>query len=175
MVLRAALLAGWLVAGAALEGTWFSRLPRGFSPDLLLLVVLGVGLRNGFESGAVIGMAAGYLRDLVSGSPLGVFMLAYLLIGAAAGAASPLVDLQQRAMPAAAAMVGTVVLALTSAAIVTVTGVVTVSWPLLIADAAIGAAVNALLAGWVDVFVRGVDRLAERRYTGRVIGHKVLR
>jgi rod shape-determining protein MreD len=175
MVLRAVLLAGCLVAGAVVDGAWFWRLPMDVGPDLLLLVVLSVGLRNGFETGAIIGAAAGYLRDLITGSPLGMFMLAYLVIGAAAGAARVMVDLHQRAMPAAAAMVGTVVLALMSAVIVTVTGVAQVSWPMLAADAAIGAALNALLARWVDALVRGIDRLAERRYSGRVIGHKVLR
>jgi rod shape-determining protein MreD len=175
MVLRLVLLAGCLVAGAVADGAWFWRLPMDVGPDLLLLVVLSVGLRSGFESGAIAGAAAGYLRDLITGGPLGVFMLAYLVIGGTAGAARPMVDLHQRAMPAAAAMAGTAVLALVSGVIVTVTGVAGVSWPALAADAGIGAALSALFAGWVDALVRAIDRFAERRYSGRVIGHRVLR
>ncbi|MDR7418674.1 MAG: rod shape-determining protein MreD [Armatimonadota bacterium] len=175
MGLRLALLAGCLLAGAVIDGAWLSRLPLGAGPDLLLLVVLAVGLRRGFESGAVIGVVAGYVRDLLSGSPLGVFALSYLAVGAMAGAASPMVDLQQRAMPAASALVATLALALISATTVTVTGVVVVSWSLLAADSAIAAAMNAVLAGPVDALVRWIDRVTQRRYSGRVIGHKVLR
>jgi rod shape-determining protein MreD len=173
VALRVLLLTGCLALGAALDGALLSRLPWG--PDLLLLVVLAVGLRHGLESGALIGAGAGYLRDLTSGSPLGLFVLSYLLIGAAAGAASTIVDPQQRAIPAVAALVGTAALALLGAAIVHATGVARVDWAATAFDAAITAAINGFLAGAIDATVRGIDRLAQRRYTGRLIGHKVLR
>jgi rod shape-determining protein MreD len=175
MVLRALLLTGCLALGAALDGALFSRVPWGIVPDLLLLVVLAVSLRRGMEAGAVIGAAAGYLRDLVSGSPLGLFTLSYLLIGAAAGAASPMVNSQQRAIPAVAALAGTAALALVSAAIVAMTGVAHVDWPATAADTAAAAAINALLAGSIDAVVRGIDRLPQRRYAGRLIDRRVLR
>jgi rod shape-determining protein MreD len=175
MPLRVLLFAGCLLAGAVIDGAWLWRLPLDASPDLLLLITLAASLRRGIESGAVIGVIAGYLRDLLSGSPLGVFALSYLIIGTAAGAASPLVDLQQRAMPAAAAIVATLALALLSAAAVTATGVAAVSWLRLAGDTAIAAAMNAVLAGPVDALVRWIDRATQRRYSGRVIGHKGLR
>jgi rod shape-determining protein MreD len=175
MVLRAVLLTGCLALGAALDGALFSRVPWGLAPDLLLLVVLAVGLRHGLEAGAVIGAGAGYLRDLVSGSPLGLFVLSYLLVGAAAGAASAMVDPQQRAIPAAAALGGTAALALASATIVAMTGVGQVHWPSTAVDAAAVAAANVLLARPVDALVHGIDRLVQRRYAGRLIGHRVLR
>jgi hypothetical protein len=104
-----------------------------------------------------------------------VFAFSYLIIGTAAGAASPIVDLQRRAMPAAAAMLATLALALLSAATVTVTGVAAVSWLQLAGDTVIAAAMNAVLAGPIDTLVRWIDRVTQRRYSGRVIGHKVLR
>jgi hypothetical protein len=66
-------------------------------------------------------------------------------------------------------------LALLGAAIVHATGVARVDWAATAFDAAITAAINGFLAGAIDATVRGIDRLAQRRYTGRLIGHKVLR
>ncbi len=175
MVLRLLLLGGSLAAGAVIDGAWLWRLPLPAAPDLLLLVVLAVGLRHGLASGAAAGAAAGYLRDLTSGGPLGLFTLSYLAVGALAGAASAVVDPQERSMPAAAALVGTVALALFAGALISVTGVAAITWIRLTGETAVAAALNALLAGWVDVLVRSIDRLAQRRYEGRTIGHKVLR
>jgi hypothetical protein len=55
------------------------------------------------------------------------------------------------------------------------TGVAQIDWTMTAADLATAAAVNALLAGSVDAIVRGIDRLSQRRYGGRLIGHRVLR
>jgi rod shape-determining protein MreD len=175
MVARTALLVGLLVVGTVIDAAWFARLPLRASPDLAMLVVLAAGLRYGLVPGALLGVAAGYLRDLVGGNPLGLYALSYLLVGAAAGAVAPAVDLQQRAMAPAAAFVGVAALALTSAALVALTGLAPVDWGRLAADAALTGAFTAVLAGVADRAVRAVDRLTRRRYGGRVITHRVLR
>jgi rod shape-determining protein MreD len=175
MILRLTLLVACLLAAALVDSAWVSRLPLPAGPDLLLLIALGVGIRRGLEPGALAGAAAGYLRDLVGGGPLGLFALSYLGVGALAGAASVVVDQQQRALPAMAAAVGTVALGLANAALVTLTGAARVAWGGLAAEMAVGALLNAVLAGWVDRLVRRIDRLAQRRYAGRTIGHRIIR
>lgn len=175
MLLRGAFLFAVLASAAVVDTAWLSRLPLYGAPDILLLAVLSVGLRRGLDAGALVGAAAGYLRDLIGGSPMGLYTLAYLLVGASAGAAGPLVDLHQRAMSTAAAVVGTALLAVLIAGAVVVTGVAPVRWPVFLYAAAVAAVLNALLARPVDRLMRWVDRLAERRYEGRMIGHKVLR
>jgi rod shape-determining protein MreD len=175
MLLRAASLCAVMASAAVVDTAWLSRLPLYGAPDILLLAVLSIGLRQGLDAGALVGAAAGYLRDLIGGSPMGLYALSYLLVGAAAGAAGPLVDLHQRAMSAAAAMVGTTLLAVLMAGAVVVTGVAPVRWLVVLYAVAVAAVLNALLAGPVDRLMRWIDRLARRRYEGRMIGHKVLR
>lgn len=175
MALRAALLVSFLIAGVVVDGAWLSRLPFDATPDLLLLIVLAAAFRHGVEAGALLGALAGYLRDLIGGSPLGLFALPYLMIGAAAGAVSPMIDLQRQHVPAAAALIGTVLLALLVGMIVMITGLGNVRWVVLARDAAIGAVLNAFLAGLCSALVSWADRVTQRRYDGRTIGHRVLR
>lgn len=175
MLARTALLLGLLIAGTVVEGAWLTRLPLRASPDLSILVVVAAALRYGLGPGALLGVAAGYLRDLVGGGPLGLYMLSCVLVGAAAGAVAPAVDPQQRAVAPAAAFAGVAALALVSAGLVTLTGVAAVRWAALAGDTLLGGALTAVLAGLADRAVRAVDRLTRRRYAGRVIAHGVLR
>lgn len=66
-------------------------LPSGMPgrPDLVLLVVAAAGLMHGPWTGAVVGLAGGWLWDLVppGGEPLGAGALAYAAVGAVLGAA----------------------------------------------------------------------------------------
>lgn len=58
-------------------------------PDLVLLVVAAAALLHGPVTGAVVGLAGGWLVDLVppGGEPLGASALSYALAGALVGAA----------------------------------------------------------------------------------------
>lgn len=62
---------------------------RGWSvvPDLALIPVLGLALSRGSIAGALLGLAAGWVVDLVppGGHPLGATALLYAVAGAAAG------------------------------------------------------------------------------------------
>lgn len=58
-------------------------------PDLVLLVVAAAALLHGPVTGALVGLAGGWLLDLVppGGEPLGASALSYALAGALMGAA----------------------------------------------------------------------------------------
>jgi rod shape-determining protein MreD len=172
---RVALIALLMVAGTAVQGAWFSRLPPGITPDLLLLLVLAVAIRRGPEAGAYWGAAAGYLRDLVDGGPLGLFSLTYLAVGAAVGAASSAVDPRQRHVPAALAFLATFLLVAASGAVVAAAGTATVRWHALAGESWMVAAVNALLAGPTFAIVGRAERLTARRYAGRTLVQRVPR
>jgi rod shape-determining protein MreD len=174
-LLRIALFAGLLVAGAVVDGAWLSRLPRWASPDLPLLIVVAFGLRGGVEAGALAGTAAGYLRDVTGGSPLGVFTLSYLAVGAASGALAAVVDLRQRYLYAAAAALATVGLSLVSGLVVAVTGLTSVGWPLLLREAAAAAAFNALFARPVAAVVAWAETVSRGRDSARIVARRAIR
>ena len=63
--------------------------PTRFLPDLVVLVVASSAVVRGPAHGALLGLAAGWVVDLVppGGSPLGVTALVYATAGAVAGLA----------------------------------------------------------------------------------------
>ncbi|WP_109474415.1 rod shape-determining protein MreD [Ornithinimicrobium cavernae] len=78
-----------LLLGAVLVPTFFSQELPG-RPDLAVLVVAAAALLHGPVTGALVGLAAGWLVDLVppGGEPLGAGGLTYALAGALVGAVS---------------------------------------------------------------------------------------
>lgn len=173
--IRIALFAALLGAGAVVDGAWLSRLPRWASPDLLLLIAVAFGLRRGVAAGALVGAAAGYLRDLTSSSPLGIFTLSYLAVGTAAGALAAMVDLGQRYLYAAAAVLATLGLSLASGLVVAATGLTSVGWPLLLREAAAAAAVNALFARPVAAGVVWAEAVSRRRDPAKIVARRAIR
>jgi len=87
--LRIAALIALALAGAVLV---IALRARGWSalPDLALLPVLALGLSRGWPAGAALGLAVGWLVDLVppGGDPLGLTPILYALAGSLAGRAS---------------------------------------------------------------------------------------
>lgn len=63
----------------ALAGT------SGVHPDFLLVTVVALALLSDGKRGAVIGLCAGLMQDILFGSPLGFFAAIKMLTGAAAG------------------------------------------------------------------------------------------
>jgi rod shape-determining protein MreD len=61
--------------------------PARFRPDLVIIMVAASAVVRGPVHGALVGLAAGWVVDLVppGGSPLGVTALLYALAGATAG------------------------------------------------------------------------------------------
>ncbi len=174
-LLRIVLFACLLGAGAVVDGAWLSRLPRWASPDLLLLITVAFGLRRGLAAGALTGAAAGYLRDVTGGSPLGIYALSYLAVGTAAGALAAVVDLGQRYLYAAAAALATVGLSLASGLIVAATGLTLVDWPLLLRETAAVAVLNALFAGPVAAIVAWAETVSRRRDPTRIVARRAIR
>lgn len=174
-IARPLALVGLLLAGTALDGAWLSRLPAGLAPDLTLLVLISAAVRGGLVTGALLGATAGYLRDLASGTPLGIHTFAYLIVGIAAGSAIAMLDFDQRFVPAATGAVATMGLSLLTAGVVIVTGLAPVDWFTLVLGAAPAGGVNALLARPVDAVVRAAERAARRRYPTRAIGYRIFR
>lgn len=76
-----------LVVVAAILGASVLPRPGGATADLVLLVVVAGALMRGAMTGALLGLAAGWVVDLVppGGSPLGAAALCYAAAGALAG------------------------------------------------------------------------------------------
>lgn len=172
---RPLLLVGLLFAGTAIDGAWLSRLPFGIAPDLAVLVLISAAVRGGLPTGALLGGAAGYLRDLASGTPLGVYTLVYLIVGCAAGSTMTILDFNQRLVPAMTAAVATVLVSLLAGGVITVTGLAPVNWLDLVWSAAIVASANALFARPVDALVCRAEHVARRQHPAKAIGYRVFR
>ncbi len=80
-------VAGLAIALAVLlQGTLFARLPLpGGTPNLGLLLVVGVALAAGPAAGLGCGFAAGVLIDLMSDHQVGVVAICLALVGFAVG------------------------------------------------------------------------------------------
>ncbi len=78
-----------VVLGALTVATVLPRLgaPVRVLPDLVVIVVAGSAVLRGRTHGALLGLAAGWVVDLVppAGSPLGATALVYAAAGAVAG------------------------------------------------------------------------------------------
>lgn len=93
MTVRRVLLgAATVLTAVLLQLTVVARLPLpGAGPDLVLVLVLAFGLRDGPAAGMVTGFLAGLLADLLTDHASGRLALAYVVAGLVAGSvAGPL-------------------------------------------------------------------------------------
>lgn len=75
-----------LTVSLALQGSFLALVsPSGVHPDLLLVVVVALALLSDSKRGALVGLAAGLMQDIVFGAPLGFFAFTKVLVGAMAG------------------------------------------------------------------------------------------
>ncbi len=173
--LRISLLAGLIAAAGALDAALVSRLLPYGPPDLALVVVVSLAMRHGLLPGAVAGAVAGYLRDLVTGGPLGVFVTAYLLAGVLIGLFAPLANQRHPYLVAGAAIPATLLHHFSAWAVVTATGLAPVAGLAALGEAAVAAPLNAVLARPADAAVGAIDALIFRRHPARIIGRGVIR
>lgn len=69
-----------------LQTTFLPRFPLlGQIPDLCLLLVLGVAIFDGADSGGALGILAGFLTSALGGSGISLLPLLYFIIGYGAG------------------------------------------------------------------------------------------
>jgi len=108
-VSRAFVYASVVVMVALVQAAWLARAQvLGAALDPLLPLAVGMGILRGAESGAVVGVAAGLLQDLLSGGgPLGVNGLSKLVVGFASGLFERSIYIENPLLPAIATFVGT--------------------------------------------------------------------
>ncbi|TMJ08146.1 MAG: rod shape-determining protein MreD [Bacillati bacterium ANGP1] len=106
---RAFVYASVVVMVALVQAAWLARAQvLGAALDPLLPLAVGMGILRGAESGAVVGVAAGLLQDLLSGGgPLGVNGLSKLVVGFASGLFERSIYIENPLLPAIATFVGT--------------------------------------------------------------------
>jgi|LSQX01.2.fsa_nt_gb rod shape-determining protein MreD len=72
--------------GIALQGSVLALAgTAGVHPDFLLVATVSLGILGGMRNGAIIGLCAGLLQDILFGSPPGFFAAVKMLTGALAG------------------------------------------------------------------------------------------
>jgi len=108
-VSRALFYTGVVLVAALVQAAWLARVQvSGAALDPLLPFVVGMGILRGAESGAVAGVAAGLLQDLLSGGgSLGVNGLSKLVVGFASGLFERSIYIENPLLPAIATFAGT--------------------------------------------------------------------
>lgn len=173
--MRPLILCALLFAGIAIDGAWLSRVPMGLAPDLVVLVLISAAVRRGLPTGALLGAAAGYLRDVAGGTPLGVHTFAYLVVGITAGSMMTLVDFDHGFTAAMTAAGATMLVSLVTGAVVAATGLAPVAWLELVKGAAVVAGINAVLARPIDALVQSAERAGRRRHPSKPIAYRMVR
>lgn len=75
-----------VVTALVLQGSLLARLPLpGGTPNLVLVLVVGVALSSGASVGMATGFLAGLLADLLADHPVGVLAFCFALVGFLAG------------------------------------------------------------------------------------------
>ncbi len=102
------LVGAGFVLSLLLEGSVFSffMLEKAL-PDILLVIVVSLGFILGERRGAIIGLCAGLLQDIIFSSALGFFALAKMLLGYGAGLIGRELYREQLLAPVLLVFVGT--------------------------------------------------------------------
>ncbi len=159
---RVLVYAGVLVVMALVQAAWLARVPvleATFDP--LVPFVVGMGILKGAESGAVAGVAAGLLQDLLSGGgPLGVNGLSKLVVGFASGMFERSIYIENPLLPAIATFVGTLLGEALLVIVALIVGLGVPPWPAVVARMIVQAVLNSAIA---PPLFRGI-RVIETRF-----------
>lgn len=99
--MRFVLYAVLAAAGTVVQTAWLTYLPLGGGiADPLIPIIMTIGLLHGSEEGAAVGAGLGLLHDVMSGSPLGLGMVAGACVGFAAGLGERSLSLESAWLPA---------------------------------------------------------------------------
>ncbi len=164
---RALIYSTVIVVATLIQSSWLARLPVwGAVIDPLLPLVVAVGIFRGAESGAVIGLGAGLLQDLVSGAAIGVNGLSKLIVGFASGQFERSISVEDPFLPAVATCLATLLGQLLVLGVLVVTDLAAPAWPAMIQTIVAQAVLNSAIAPLIFRGVRMIEHQVQKRYQG---------
>ena len=157
---------GVLVILALVQVAWLARVQVwGAILDPLLPLIIGVGILKGAESGAVVGVAAGLLQDLLSGGdPLGVNGLSKLIVGFASGMFERSIYIENPLLPAIATFVGTLLGGVLLVIVALLVGLGVPPWPAVVARMIVQAVLNSAIAPVLFRTIRVIETRFQREH-----------
>jgi len=163
-VSRAFVYASVVVMVALVQAAWLARAQvLGAALDPLLPLAVGMGILRGAESGAVVGVAAGLLQDLLSGGgPLGVNGLSKLVVGFASGLFERSIYIENPLLPAIATFVGTLLGEVLLVIVALVVGLGVPSTSALAAKMIMQAILNSAIAPLLFRGIRAIETRLQR-------------
>ena len=161
---RAFVYASVVVMVALVQAAWLARAQvLGAALDPLLPLAVGMGILRGAESGAVVGVAAGLLQDLLSGGgPLGVNALSKLVVGFASGLFERSIYIENPLLPAIATFVGTLLGEVLLVIVALVVGLGVPSTSALAAKMIMQAILNSAIAPLLFRGIRAIETRLQR-------------
>ena len=163
---RAFVYASVVVMVALVQAAWLARAQvLGAALDPLLPLAVGMGILRGAESGAVVGVAAGLLQDLLSGGgPLGVNALSKLVVGFASGLFERSIYIENPLLPAIATFVGTLLGEVLLVIVALVVGLGVPSTSALAAKMIMQAILNSAIAPLLFRGIRAIETRLQREH-----------
>ena len=163
---RAFVYASVVVMVALVQAAWLARAQiLGAALDPLLPLAVGMGILRGAESGAVVGVAAGLLQDLLSGGgPLGVNGLSKLVVGFASGLFERSIYIENPLLPAIATFVGTLLGEVLLVIVALVVGLGVPSTSALAAKMIMQAILNSAIAPLLFRGIRAIETRLQREH-----------
>lgn len=155
---------GIFIAAALVQSAWLVRLEIwGAVLDPLLPLVVAIGIFRGSEAGAVSGIAAGLLQDLLGGTTLGLYGLSKMVIGFAAGLFERSIYLEDPLLPAVAVFAATVAAETIVRLVVVIARLGPVPWPAVVPEILVQGALNGAVAPLAFRLVRTIEQRFQRR------------
>jgi len=157
-----------LIAIAALvRSAWLARIPVwGASIDPVLPLVVAIGVFRGAEEGALGGVVAGWIQDLLSGAAMGVHVLSKLVVGFVAGMFEQSIYAEDPFLPAVATFLATILGELVLMTVLVITGLAPLVWPRTLQALLAQAVLNSAIAPFVFRGVRAIERQIQRQEQG---------
>ncbi len=157
-----------MIAIAALvRSAWLARIPVwGASIDPVLPLVVAIGVFRGAEGGALGGVVAGWVQDLLSGAAMGVHVLSKLVVGFVAGMFEQSIYAEDPFLPAVATFLATILGELVLIVVLVITGLAPLVWPRTLQALLSQAVLNSAIAPFVFRGVRAIERQIQREEQG---------
>ncbi len=157
---------GVVVILALVQVAWLARVQVwGAILDPLVPLIVGVGILKGAESGAVLGVGAGLLQDLLSGGgPLGVNGLSKLVVGFASGMFERSIYIENPLLPAIATFIGTLLGGVLLVIVALLVGLGVPPWPAIVARMILQAVLNSAIAPVLFRTIRVIETRFQREH-----------